>query len=94
MATIRPRALAAPSFIDNTACISSTDDFDPSRDHPGFVEIPYGNNHFIVHKDGPHGFWFVKLRRGTVPHALSGMYTAMHYAVEAVNTFKNSKRNG
>ncbi len=51
------------------------------------------DNDFVVFRDprDPHPFWRIKRERGQTPESLSGLYTSLAKAEEAVAHYVNSK---
>jgi hypothetical protein len=63
---------------------------DPSRDMPTTRKAGVDtDNDFIFKQEGPYGFWNVSRERGQVPESLSGAYTSIDAAREAVQVYAN-----
>ena len=45
------------------------------------------NNMVHVYKDGPYGFWYVKLEKGQIPAKLKCSFTSFYEAEKAVTHY-------
>lgn len=48
---------------------------------------------FIIKCSDPYGFWSIKPNKGQVPKELSGSYTMLEYATQAINLYVGKNDN-